>query len=159
MSEPRPFPVLPLRGSVFLPGVTSPIGVGRPGTLRAIEAAVKQGEGLIFAVAQRDQADEPAPDHLYPMGVIARIGQIQCRLGGVQLLLQGDQRANVLRYSVSDGFVTAEVVAVDDVHTQNEEGQPFEALHRETRERAMERTGRETRPPRRNASQCNGFSD
>ena len=65
---------------------------GRPGTLRAIEAALK-GDRLVFAVAQRDNTDEPTPDILYSMGVIARIGQIQRGLGGVQLLLQGEQRA------------------------------------------------------------------
>ncbi len=138
MSEARTMPVLPLRGSVIFPGVTSPIGVGRPGTLRAIETAMKQGEGLIFAVAQRDLADEPAPDQLYTMGVIAHIGQIQRGLGGVQLLLQGEQRATVVRYSMADGFVTAEVMPVAEIHTENEQKQPFEALHRETRERAME---------------------
>ena len=76
------------------PGLTAPIAAGRPGTLRAIESALK-GERLVFAVAQRDNTDEPTPDILYSMGVIARIGQIQRGLGGVQLLLQGEQRATV----------------------------------------------------------------
>ena len=39
---------------------------------------------------------------LYSMGVIARIGQIQRGLGGVQLLLQGEQRATALQYRQSE---------------------------------------------------------
>ena len=70
---------------MIFPGLTAPIGAGRPGTLRAIEAALK-GDRLVFAVAQRDNTDEPTPEILYSMGVIARIGQIQRGLGGVQLL-------------------------------------------------------------------------
>src|ERR1041385_1339209 len=92
MATRQTLPVLPLRGTVIFPGLTAPIAAGRPGTLRAIESALK-GERLVFAVAQRDNTDEPAPDILYSMGVIARIGQIQRGLGGVQLLLQGEQRS------------------------------------------------------------------
>ena len=97
MAERKSFPVLPLRGTVLFPGLTVPIAAGRPGTLRAIEAATKGGR-LVFAVAQRDNTDEPTPDILHTVGVVARIGQIQRGLGGVQLLLQGEQRAQALQY-------------------------------------------------------------
>ena len=76
MATRQTLPVLPLRGTVIFPGLTAPIAAGRPGTLRAIEAALK-GDRLVFAVAQRDNTDEPTPDILYSMGVIARISQIQ----------------------------------------------------------------------------------
>ena len=98
MAQRQTIPVLPLRGTVIFPGLTAPIAAGRPGTLRAIESALK-GDRLVFAVAQRDNTDEPTPDILYSMGVIARIGQIQRGLGGVQLLLQGEQRATALQYT------------------------------------------------------------
>ena len=75
MGQRQTLPVLPLRGTVIFPGLTAPISAGRPGTLRAIESALK-GDRLVFAVAQRDNTDEPTPDILYSMGVIARIGQI-----------------------------------------------------------------------------------
>src|SRR4026207_1426163 len=39
MAERLTLPVLPLREVVLFPGVTAPIGAGRPATLRAIEAA------------------------------------------------------------------------------------------------------------------------
>src|SRR4051812_38378926 len=96
--DPRlTLPVLPWGGAASFPGMTVPIGVGRPGTLRAIEAAAK-GERLVFAVAQRDTSDEPQPAQLYNVGLIARIGQIQRGLSGVQLLLQGEQRAQALHF-------------------------------------------------------------
>ncbi|MBV8268905.1 MAG: LON peptidase substrate-binding domain-containing protein, partial [Planctomycetaceae bacterium] len=73
MAERLTLPVLPVRGTVIFPGATVPITVGRPRTLRAIEAALKR-DGLVFAVTQRDPADEPTPDQLYSMGLIARLG-------------------------------------------------------------------------------------
>jgi ATP-dependent Lon protease len=122
---------------VIFPGLTAPIAAGRPGTLRAIEAALKS-DRLVFAVAQRDNTDEPTPDILYSMGVIARIGQIQRGLGGVQLLLQGEQRATALQYSTSEGYMTAVVMSVEEMTPLNDHDPAFEALHKEIRERAAE---------------------
>lgn len=121
----------------MFPGLTAPISAGRPGTLRAIESALKE-DRLVFAVAQRDNSDEPSADILYSMGVIARIGQIQRGLGGVQLLLQGEQRATALQYSVTDGYLTAIVVPTEEMNLTLEHDPAFEALEKETRERAAE---------------------
>src|SRR5690349_22033998 len=137
MATRQTLPVLPLRGTVIFPGLTAPIAAGRPGTLRAIEAALK-GERLVFAVAQRDNTDEPTPDILYSMGVIARIGQIQRGLGGVQLLLQGEQRATSLQYTTTEGYLSAVVMPVDEMKPVNENDPAFVALHKELRERAAE---------------------
>jgi len=137
MAQRQTLPVLPLRGTVIFPGLTAPIAAGRPGTLRAIEAALK-GDRLVFAVAQRDNADEPTQDNLYSMGVIARIGQVQRGLGGVQLLLQGEQRATALQYSTTDNYLAAVTVQVEDMNALDEHDSAFEALHKEIRERAAE---------------------
>ncbi len=137
MAQRQTLPVLPLRGTVTFPGLTSPIAAGRPGTLRAIEAALKS-DRLVFAVAQRENTDESSADILYSMGVIARIGQIQRGLGGVQLLLQGEQRATSLQYTLSDGYLTAVVMPTEEMAPLNDHDPAFEALHKETRERAQE---------------------
>jgi ATP-dependent Lon protease len=137
MAQRQTLPVLPLRGTVIFPGLTAPFAAGRPGTLRAIEAALKS-DRLVFAVAQRDNTDEPTPDILYSMGVIARIGQIQRGLGGVQLLLQGEQRATALQYSTSEGYLSAVVMPVEEMTPLNDHDPAFEALHKEIRERAAE---------------------
>ncbi len=122
---------------MIFPGLTQPIAAGRPSTLRAIEAALK-GDRLVFAVAQRDNTEEPTADILYSMGVIARIGQIQRGLGGVQLLLQGEQRATALQYSTADGFLSAVTVPAEEMTPQTENDPAFTALQKETRERAAE---------------------
>ncbi|HKT08724.1 MAG TPA: endopeptidase La [Gemmatimonadaceae bacterium] len=137
MAQRQTLPVLPLRGTVIFPGLTQPIAAGRPGTLRAIEAALK-ADRLVFAVAQRDNTDEPSPDILYSMGVIARIGQVQRGLGGVQLLLQGEQRATSLQYTTTDNYLAAVTVPVEEMNPLDEHDPAFEALHKEARERAAE---------------------
>ena len=61
MSERLTLPVLPLREIVLFPGVSTPIGAGRPTTLRGIEAALKGDSRLIFAVSQRENVDHVTP--------------------------------------------------------------------------------------------------
>jgi len=97
-----------------------------------------KGDRLVFAVAQRDNTDEPSPDILYSMGVIARIGQIQRGLGGVQLLLQGEQRATALQYTMTDGYLSAIIVPAEEMSPVDENDPAFTALQKETRERAAE---------------------
>jgi ATP-dependent Lon protease len=138
MSERMTLPVLPLREVVLFPGVTMPIGAGRPSTLRAIEAALKTNERLIFAVSQRENVDQVTPEHLYSMGTIARISQIQRGLGGVQLLLHGESRATALHYSESGGYLQAVVREAEELPPLNPEDPAFVALYREARERAAE---------------------
>jgi ATP-dependent Lon protease len=137
MGQRQTLPVLPLRGTVMFPGITAPIAAGRPGTLRAIETALK-GDRLVFAVAQRDNTEEPTSDILFTTGVIARIGQIQRGLGGVQLLLQGEQRATALQYAEVDGYLQAVIVPADEMMPLDLKDPAFEALHKEARERAAE---------------------
>ncbi len=138
MSERLTLPVLPLREIVLFPGVSTPIGAGRPTTLRAIEAALKGDSRLIFAVSQRENVDHVTAGVLYTTGTIAKISQIQRGLGGVQLLLHGEKRGVALHYVENQGHLEAVVREVDDLPPLRPDDAAFVALHREARERAAE---------------------
>src|SRR5256714_26159 len=138
MSEKLTLPVLPLGEVVLFPGVSLPIGAGRPATLRAIEAALKSDSLLIFAAAERENIDNVTPGVLYPTGTIAKISQIQRGVGGVQLLLNGETRATALHYSENGRYLEAIVREVEDLPPLNPADPAFAGLHREARERAAE---------------------
>ncbi|HYT70918.1 MAG TPA: endopeptidase La [Gemmatimonadales bacterium] len=138
MSERMTLPVLPLREVVLFPGVSMPIGAGRPSTLRAIEAALKSEARLIFAVAQRENVDHVTPAVLYTTGTVAKISQIQRGLGGVQLLLHGEMRGTALHYVETEGHLQAVVRELADLPPLIQDDAAFVALHREARERAAE---------------------
>ncbi len=138
MSERMTLPVLPLREVVLFPGVSMPIGAGRPSTLRAIEAALKSEARLIFAVAQRENVDHVTPAVLYTTGTVAKISQVQRGLGGVQLLLHGEMRGTALHYVETEGHLQAVVRELADLPPLIQDDAAFVALHREARERAAE---------------------
>ena len=72
MTERITLPVLPLRELVLFPGVTTPIGAGRPGTVRAIEAAMATPDKLILTLCQRENTEQVNSEGLYTIGTIAR---------------------------------------------------------------------------------------
>ncbi len=131
-------PVVPLRGTVTFPAVAAPIAAGREMTLKAIEAAVA-GDKRIFAVAQKDaEVEEPDADDLYRVGTVARIAQMQRVPGGVQMVIQGEERGAALEYSVRDGFVEVVSRRMEDMPPLDPEESAFAALYKEVRERAAE---------------------
>src|SRR5256886_10121334 len=121
MSERMSLPVLPLRDAVLFPGVATPIGAGRPATLRAIEAALKQADRKVFAVAQKENVDQVTPGVLYTTGTIARISQVQRNLGGVQLVLHGETRGTAVHYTETNGYLEATVREAPDLPPRSEE--------------------------------------
>ncbi len=138
MSESLNLPVVPMRNSVLFPGVGLPINAGRPVTLRAIEAAVNGSEKRVFAVAQRQDGDEVAPENLYTIGTIATLGSVQRGLGGIRLLLEGESRGIALRYASKNGYLEATVQEAREMKPLDSHDAAFMALHREARERAAE---------------------
>ena len=138
MAERLTLPVLPLREVVLFPGVTAPIGAGRPATLRAIEAALAGPERLVFAVSQRQNVESVNSDVLYTFGTIARIGQLQRGLSGMQLLLHGERRGIAIHYTEKEGYLQAVVREAEEMVPLNPEDPAFVALHREARARAAE---------------------
>ncbi|HEX9704123.1 MAG TPA: endopeptidase La [Gemmatimonadales bacterium] len=131
-------PVLPLREMVLFPGITTPVGAGRAGTLRAIEAALRTEPRLIFAVSQKENLEQVTPGTLYTVGTIARITQVQRGLGGVQLLLHGEKRGIALQYTETGGRIDAVVREAQEIAPLTTEDPAFVALYRELRERASE---------------------
>ena len=138
MAERLTLPVLPLREVVLFPGVTAPIGAGRPATLRAIEAALSQPDRLVFAVSQRQNVESVTPEVLYTIGTIARIGQLQRGLSGMQLLLHGERRGIAMHYTEKEGFLQAIVREAEEMAALDPNDPAFVALHREARTRAAE---------------------
>ena len=131
-------PILPLRGTVVFPGVTIPLAVGRAGSLRAVDEALK-GDRTVFAVTEREGVEETAPDRLYSLGVIAHVGEVQRGLGGIQLLLTPEKRATLLELRTDNkGIARATVREVEQMRPLSESDPAFVALYQEVRERAVD---------------------
>jgi ATP-dependent Lon protease len=138
MSERIRLPVLPLRETVVFPGVAIPISAGRPGTVEAIQSAL-DGDRRMFAVCQRENADDATPEILYDFGVIVRLVQAQRVRGGLQLLIQGESRAQSLEVDRTGELALEAVVqVVEEQPVWNPNDPAYKALDRELRDRSIE---------------------
>ena len=138
MGERFTLPVLPLRDTVVYPGVAVPISAGRPGTVEAVQAAL-EGDRRLFAVAQRENVDDATPEVLYNVGTVVRVIQTHRVRGGIQLLVQGEERAQALTYSdEGEAMLNAVLVPMNRLEPTSVEDPAFQALDTELRDRAAE---------------------
>ncbi|HEU0029861.1 MAG TPA: endopeptidase La [Kofleriaceae bacterium] len=134
----KTLPIIPMRNLVLFPGASLPVMAGRSQTLRAIEAALRDPDRRVFAVAQRDDSDTVTADNLYTMGTIATISGVQRGLGGMRIVLDGLERASAIRVAEADGHLVATVTPAADLPALDPKSSTFVALHREVRTRAIE---------------------
>ena len=122
-------PVLPLKNSVLFPHLLMPLAVGRAASLAAIESALTSEDKSIFVVAQRNaEIEEPAQNDLFTVGTTAVIKRMERGEGGMRLIIQGMERAELVALESGDNYLKAELRLLPN---PTDEGTEVEALHRE----------------------------
>ncbi len=104
-------PVMALRGLVLFPGMMLHFDVGRKKSILALNEAMGNNQ-MIFLVAQRDiRDDDPTPEQLYRVGVVAQVRQILRQPeDGIRILVEGKYRAVMDTPFQQDPFLMAEVL-------------------------------------------------
>ena len=107
------FPLLPLRDVVVFPHMVIPLFVGRAKSIKALEAAMEAGKSIVLVAQKSAAKDEPATEDIYRIGSIANILQmLKLPDGTVKVLVEGTQRAKVLRIFDDKSHLDAEIQAV-----------------------------------------------
>jgi ATP-dependent Lon protease len=134
-ATPLELPLLPLRDVVVFPHMVVPLFVGRPKSIKALEAAM-QAERRIMLVAQRAAAkDEPSTEDMFEVGCISTILQLlKLPDGTVKVLVEGQQRAQVSLITEGQEHFLAKVVPVEATEATDEaspaQSPEIEALRR-----------------------------
>src|SRR3954462_11393065 len=118
-SDPMDLPLLPLRDVVVFPHMVIPLFVGRPKSIKALEAAM-EAERRIMLVAQKAAAkDEPSVADMFEVGCISTILQmLKLPDGTVKVLVEGQQRAQVAKITDGNQYFVATVVPVENGDTE-----------------------------------------
>ncbi len=127
-SEPIQLPLLPLRDVVVFPHMVIPLFVGRPKSIKALEAAMETGKSVLLVAQKAAAKDEPAVEDLYTVGCIAKILQmLKLPDGTVKVLVEGTQRADVSNIEDSSEYFICEATPQAIASTEVPE---IEALRR-----------------------------
>lgn len=115
-------PVVPLRDMVVFPGMKAAFVVGRPGSVAALKRAIEEKDKRLFLVTQKDpQQDEPGPNDVFEVGVIATILQhVTFPNGTIKVGVEGLMRGRwqELREREGVGF-EAEVIPIPPKRVQD----------------------------------------
>ena len=112
-ADPITMPLLPLRDVVVFPHMVIPLFVGRPKSIKALEAAMEAGRQIMLVAQRAAGKDEPKPDDMFEVGCVSSILQmLKLPDGTVKVLVEGVQRANTLSISDNGEHFTAEVMPV-----------------------------------------------
>ncbi|MFN0041184.1 MAG: endopeptidase La [Burkholderiales bacterium] len=107
------YPLLPLRDVVVFPHMVIPLFVGRPKSIKALEAAMESGKSILLVAQKSAAKDEPSPEDLYAIGSVANILQmLKLPDGTVKVLVEGVQRARVTGVFDEKSHYTAEAVPI-----------------------------------------------
>ncbi|MDP3842951.1 MAG: endopeptidase La [Oxalobacteraceae bacterium] len=107
-------PLLPLRDVVVFPHMVIPLFVGRPKSIKALEAAMEQGKSIMLAAQKAAAKDEPSPDDIYEIGCVANILQmLKLPDGTVKVLVEGAQRARIHHISELETHFVADLTPIE----------------------------------------------
>ena len=111
-------PILALRGLAVYPDQTVHFDVGRPKSVRALEAAMK-GDQNIYLVPQKNLMDEDPDLHqLYPIGVVAKVKQVLKAQGeNLRVLVNGICRARIVELDQKEPYLSGIVEQVVELDT------------------------------------------
>ncbi|MGH9943011.1 MAG: endopeptidase La, partial [Pyrinomonadaceae bacterium] len=101
------YPMVPIRDVVIFPFTKVAFKIGRPGSIRALEAALASDRTIFLATQHDASIDEPVPEQIYSVGTIARILQAQRQENGqIKVVVEGRERATTIRVENDNGAFT-----------------------------------------------------
>lgn len=107
---PRVLPVLPVRDTVYFPGMLFPLFLGREKSIRALDHALEKHR-LVLLIAQKDvSVEDPEVSDIYSVGTVAEVMQVlRVPDGTVRITLEALERARVTQFVHQDPFFKARV--------------------------------------------------
>ena len=114
LTEQTQLPLLPLRDVVVFPHMVIPLFVGRPKSIKALEAAMEQGKSIMLAAQKAAAKDEPSPSDIYEIGCVANILQmLKLPDGTVKVLVEGAQRARINKITDTPTHFVADLTPLE----------------------------------------------
>src|SRR6266478_6286295 len=124
--ETRTYPVLPLRDIVVFPHVIAPLFVGRKKSILALEEVMRSDTFILLATQKNAPDDDPATEAIYEVGTLASVLQLlKLPDGTVKVLVEGAQRAKVVKYTGCSEYYEAEAVALGETMGERVEAKAF----------------------------------
>jgi len=115
-ATPMDLPLLPLRDVVVFPHMVIPLFVGRPKSIKALEAAMATDRRIMLIAQKAAAKDDPLITDMFAVGCISTILQmLKLPDGTVKVLVEGQQRAHVSHIDDGESHFSASIVPMEAV--------------------------------------------
>ena len=109
-ATPIELPLLPLRDVVVFPHMVIPLFVGRPKSIKALEAAMESDRRIMLVAQKAAAKDDPLVTDMFDVGCVSTILQmLKLPDGTVKVLVEGQQRAHVDKIDEGESHFTAKL--------------------------------------------------
>ncbi len=117
-------PVLPLRDVVVFPHMVIPLFVGRKKSIKALEEAMERGKEIMLVAQMSASVDDPGTEQIHQIGTLASILQLlKLPDGTVKVLVEGEQRAKIERYTETEELFMAEIAILQSQEVDEKEAE------------------------------------
>ena len=107
--------VLPLRDIVVFPHMIVPLFVGREKSVRALEAVMREDKQILLVAQRNAEQNDPGTADIYGVGTVSTILQLlKLPDGTVKVLVEGNRRARITRFTETDSYFEAVVETLSD---------------------------------------------
>jgi ATP-dependent Lon protease len=124
--------VLPLQQTTLFPETIIPLTVGRPRSVKAVEASLASEEKLLACVTIKTEGitgQEAKPTDLYEVGTLVAVKRMmRSDESTLQLIVQGAERVRVVSWNQEEPFLQAKIEILPDLTIRNND--EVEALKR-----------------------------
>lgn len=115
-ATPIDLPLLPLRDVVVFPHMVIPLFVGRPKSIKALEAAMESDRRIMLVAQKAAAKDDPVVSDMFDVGCVSTILQmLKLPDGTVKVLVEGHQRATVNEIVEGEQHFTANITPIEVV--------------------------------------------
>jgi len=138
-NQPFEIPVLALQNLTLFPETVVPLGVGRPRSIAAVEAALATPEKLLGCITVRpDRADDidAKGDDLYQVGTLVMIKRMERTADAMRIVVQGTERIKILEWKQQDPHLRARVEIMPEARVVDPE--QVEAMKRNVQQMIQE---------------------
>lgn len=114
--------LIPVREMTLFPGVVLPVTVGRPRSIAAAQSAVRE-QRQVGILMQRDGGqNDPQPIDLHRIGTVANVVRyVTAPDGSHHLVVQGDERFQVVEFLTGWPFLVARVLRIAEADERTPE--------------------------------------
>lgn len=118
----KQYPLIPVRDGIVFPGTENVLAFGREKSVEAIKAAMDSDKLVVLVMQKNASIDEPEPEDLYQVGVLASVKNVVTgEKGEITALVHGEDKVAIEAYVQTDPYCIVETSHTMDILVEDEE--------------------------------------